>query len=75
MPQPLGIEHLELGGHHLHQQGFQALPDGALLVFAIQVPVHHLVVETLAAAAHQIAIDRGAETDTGSLDELFGHGE
>ena len=68
------IDHLELGLHHLHQQAFQAPPHGALLLLAVQVPVHHLVVETLAATAHQVAVDRGAEADAGGLDALLGHG-
>ena len=33
------------------------------------------MVKTLAPTAYQIAVDRGAEADTGSLDTLIGHKE
>ncbi|MCY1312663.1 hypothetical protein D9M70_631050 [compost metagenome] len=71
--QPRRLEDLQLGGHHLHQEDFQAPPDGALLFLVIEVPVHHLVMEALATATHQVAVDSGAEADARRLDALVGH--
>ncbi|MNE99196.1 hypothetical protein D3C80_1978350 [compost metagenome] len=68
--QALRIEHLQLGHHHLDQQDFKALPDRVLLVLTIGVPVHHFVMKALAAPADEIAVDRGAEPDTGCFDTL-----
>ncbi|MCY1432365.1 hypothetical protein D9M71_483580 [compost metagenome] len=73
LTQQLRIEHLQLGRHHLYQQALQAQQHRALFLFAVQVPVHHFMMKALATAAHQVAVDRGTEADTGGLDALTGH--
>ncbi len=72
--QPFGVEYFQLARHDLHQQLLKPQPYCAFFFLAIAVPLDHFVVETLAAAAHEIAVNRGAQADAGGLDGLVGHG-
>src|SRR5690606_37289090 len=69
------IENLHFSRHDLHQQHLQSKPHGALFFVVIPVPVDHLMVEALAATAHQIAVHSGAQADTRGFDTLVGHNE
>ncbi len=71
--QLVGIEDFELGSHHLDQQLLQTQPDGSFFVFVVAVPVDDLVVEALAATAHQIPVNSGAKADAGGFDNVIGH--
>ncbi len=72
--QARGVEDFQLGGHHLGQQLLKATPDSSLFLGVVEVPVDHLMVETLAATAYQVAVYRGAKPYAGGFDSLRRHG-
>src|SRR5690606_10204361 len=73
LTKPRGIEDLELANHYLHQKHLQTLPDRAFGGFVVDIPVHHLMVKTLAAATDQVAVHGRTASYAGSFDALVRH--